>query len=393
MFSSERLRIVGLMSGTSVDSIDAVLCDVFPRETGKLGVEILDFQEKPVASDLRKKIFHAFEDPSGGVSLLCSLNFEIGEAFAEAANELIEKWGGDRNTINAIASHGQTVYHIAPHMVTKDSKQRASTLQIGEAAVIAERVKLPVIADFRVADMAAGGNGAPLVPFADYHLFSSETEGIIVHNLGGIANLTWLPAGGSPSDVIAFDTGPANMIIDALVAHFYPSETFDKDGLHGRNGSINEKLLSEWMSVPYIDAKPPKSTGRELFGVNFALRSVENYPQISADDFIATATEFTALSFQRNIDLHISPKGTIDVVYIAGGGARNPFLMERFLIHSETGKTKVFKLDEAGFSSQMRECVGFAMMGYARLKNMSSNLPGVTGANKSCLLGKISLPF
>lgn len=384
-------RVIGMMSGTSVDSIDAVLCEVGIVSPGRLGARVLGFREHALSPELRTRIFEAFSDGPRSLSLACSLNFEIGEAFAEAAAALVSSLGVQRSSIALIASHGQTLYHVAPHMAHQPGADRvASTLQLGEPAIIAERTGIRTIADFRVADMAAGGNGAPLVPFADYHLFSRPGEGIIVHNLGGISNCTYLPASGQMDEIVAFDTGPGNMLIDAFVQSFYPGESYDRDGRHASSGTTNDLLLSKWMTTPYISAKPPKSTGRELFGVQFAQRALEENPGLNGDDLISTATEFTARSIAVNLREHVFTRGPVTEVLLAGGGAQNPELVRR--IATALPEVKVDLLDSRGVSSKARECVAFALLGYARLHNIPSNVPSATGARHPALLGKISDP-
>lgn len=401
--------ILSLMSGTSVDTIDAAVCRVW-QEGARLSCEVLEFFEYPMDETLRERIFEVFTNAEGGVALTCSLNFEIAQAFAHAALGVIQQWGGDPAQIDAIASHGQTLYHIAPHMVSSgtdgvfDGKNgwTPSTLQVGAGAVMAALTNLPVISNFRVADMAVGGNGAPLVPFADYHLFSEPGRGVVVHNLGGIGNCTWLPPSGKADEVIAFDTGPANMIIDALVSHFFAGKTYDEDGQIAASGEVLAALLEEWMAIPYITAKPPKSTGRELFGRQFVDEVLAKHGDRSAQDLIATATEFTAQSLAENLRLHVAPLGAIDKLVLAGGGARNGYLVRRIRElwqacgksracdgSSAAGQTEVLILDDLheGITSKSRECVGFALLGYTHLERLPGNLPSVTGARCPVILG------
>lgn len=387
-------QILALMSGTSVDTIDGAICRVWQGADGRLGCEVLEFHEHEIDAGLRSRIFRAFGDGVHSLSLSCSLNFEIGYAFAEAARATMKVWGGDREEIAAIASHGQTLYHIAPHMVADGqiSGAVASTLQVGDLSVIAEGTGLPVIGNFRVADMAAGGNGAPLVPFADYHLFSESGRGVVVHNLGGIGNCTWLPPDGDATGVIAFDTGPANMMIDAFVSHFYPGEQFDRDGQHASDGMVMTGLLNEWMNDPYISAPPPKSTGRERYGVDFVKRVIARNPGAAQDNLIATATEFTAMSLADNLRRHVMPRGQVDRVLLAGGGTRNGYLVERIRDLLAAEIPTVDDLDSLGHSvtSKSRECAGFAMMGFAHLEGMTANLPSVTGARRPVVLGQMA---
>lgn len=360
--SDDQKIILALMSGTSVDTIDAAICRVWRRgNMDRLDCEVLAFHEHPMADGLRSRIFEVFQDGTGSLSLACSLNFEIGAAFGKATLAAIASWGKPADGIDAVASHGQTLYHIAPHMVADDGCDRvASTMQVGESSVISAMTGLPVISDFRVADMALGGNGAPLVPFADYHLFSEADRGVVVHNLGGIGNCTWLPPSGKAEEVVAFDTGPANMIIDALTGHFYPGENFDRDGEHGASGMVMNSLLSDWMADSYILAPPPKSTGRERFGKQFVARVISENPGAAADNLIATATEFTAMSLAVNLRRHVMPRGQIDRLLLAGGGTRNGYLVSRIADLLAAEIPSVQCLDEIGHSvtSKSRECAG-----------------------------------
>lgn len=391
----ERIMLA-LMSGTSVDTIDAAICRVWQNDDKKLGCEVLSFYEHEMSGELRERIFEVFRDGAGSLSLTCSLNFEIGQAFAHAAMGAAMAWGTDIHKIDAIASHGQTLYHIAPHMVAdlQDASDARvpSTLQVGEPAVIAALTGRPVINNFRVADMAVGGNGAPLVPFADYHLFSQPGRGVVVHNLGGIANCTWLPANGIADEVLAFDTGPANMIIDALVSKYYPGESCDNDGKYASSGTVVDSLLAKWMAIPFISAPPPKSTGRELFGVQFAESAIAENHDVKPQDLIATATEFTAQSLAVNLRDHIAPQGTIDQLILAGGGARNSYLVKRIAAAVAPGVSVVSTLDDIGHSvtSKSRECAGFALLGFAHLYHIPANLPSVTGAQAPTILGQFT---
>jgi anhydro-N-acetylmuramic acid kinase len=381
-----------MMSGTSVDSIDAVLCAI-SRRGDHLAAEVLAFDEFPIDASLRERIFRLFDDAAGSLALACSLNFEIGEAFAAAANEFIAKHRLERGAVDAIASHGQTAFHIPPHMARDSSGFVPSTLQIGEPSVIADRTGLRVVADFRVADMTLGGNGAPLVPFADWHLFSSPGQTIAVQNIGGIANCTLLPASGRIGEVVAFDTGPGNMIIDGLVQFLLPGTRYDRNGEIARSGDVLVHLLDEWMRIPYIGAPPPKTTGRELFGLQFCRSIVADNPSVRPQDLVATATAFTARSIIENI-ADAAGADAVRRLLLAGGGAKNTYLVdliERYCAELMPGCT-VEPLENTGFDSKARECVAFALLGYARLHGIPANVPSATGASAPALLGKIVEP-
>ena len=393
------MRIAGVMSGTSVDSVDVAVCDFSGGGPGRWDWSLLAFHEWPMPAVLRERILRLFDDGPGSLALVCSLNFEIGHAFADAVVAALQQAGFETASLDAIASHGQTAYHIAPHMVSADHPvwRRPSTLQIGEPAVIAARTGVRVVSDFRVADMAAGGNGAPLVPFADFHLFSRPGETVIIHNLGGVANCTVLPASGRMEDIIAFDTGPGNMVMDALAEHFLPGQTFDRDGLLARQGQVIEPLLSEWMSIPYFQLPPPKSTGRELFGRAFVCAALAAYPDARPADLMATAAMFTARSTAEALARFVLNRCPASEMLLAGGGAHNTYLTDLITrelrrLCGETGAPGVRRFDDAGFSSKARECVAFAALGYARLLGMPANVPSATGAQCPVLLGHVTEP-
>jgi anhydro-N-acetylmuramic acid kinase len=388
--------MLALMSGTSVDSIDAALCRVWLDTRDRLGADLVAFHEAPVVPPLRARLLQLFRDEAGSLSLACSLNFELGEAFAEAARQLLLRLeGNERVNIAAVASHGQTVYHIPPQLAAQTGCA-ASTLQLGAPAVIAQRLGLPVVADFRSADMAVGGQGAPLVPFADYHMFARADETIVIHNIGGIANCTVLPSGGSLDDVLAFDTGPGNVLIDALVMRFFAPMTYDHDGRIAASGRTIEALLDRWMALPFILAPPPKSTGRELFGPQLIEQAVAEFPSARPEDLVATATRFTARSFAANLAQFVSPQHAVAAVYLAGGGARNPVLRACFAeeLRRALGAAapRVEVLDALGLPAKARECVAFALLGYARLLHIPANVPRATGATRAVTLGTLYEP-
>jgi anhydro-N-acetylmuramic acid kinase len=342
------MRVAGLISGTSVDGIDVVVCDITDTEIALVEAATVSYPH-----EVRREIL-AISNANVHVGDLSRLNFLIGELFAEALVDV-----ADPASIELIGSHGQTIYH-----------HRDSTMQIGEAAVIAQRIGKPVVADFRVADMAAGGRGAPLASFLDYRIFRHPRRHRIALNIGGIANITVLPAGARPEDVVAFDTGPGNMIMDAL------APPFDRDGERARAGRVNEPLLAGLLQDPYYSLPPPKSAGREQYGQDFVERTGIN---------IATAAELTA----RTIALGVEKYPAIDEVIVSGGGAHNRFLMERLRAAIQA---RMIASSDLGVNVDAKEAMLFALLAYETWHLRPGNLPSATGASKPKVLGKISLP-
>lgn len=320
-------RIIGLISGTSADGVSAVAVDVTGTGTDT-SLEILGFETYEYPPELREEVFRLFTPESSSVDTVSHMNFVLGEFFAEAALRLMVEYDLDPGEVDAIGSHGQTVHHL-PRLRDSHGFRVRSTLQIGEPAVIAERTMIPVVADFRKADIAAGGEGAPLTPYIDYILHRSPDRGRVLQNIGGIANLTYLPAGANLGDVVAFDTGPGNMVIDAVALRL-ASEPFDRDGRIAAKGKADQPLLEELMGHPYFAMGPPKTTGREEFGESYAtefLRICEER-ELGLEDTFATATALTVESIARAYEELLPEGASIDEVYLSGGGARNLFLME-----------------------------------------------------------------
>jgi len=338
------MRVAGLISGTSVDGIDVAVCDIADD-----AIRLVASATVPYPPDVREAILHATH-----VAEVSRLNFVIGDLFAAALAQTFPL-----ETIELIGSHGQTVFH-----------HRDSTMQIGEAAVIAERTGKSVIADFRLADMAAGGRGAPLVPFLDYRLFCHPERHRIALNIGGIANITVLPGAARPDDVLAFDTGPGNMIMDAL------APPFDRDGEKARGGRVNEALLAELLLDPYYSLPPPKATGREQYGGEFIARTGID---------IATAAELTV----RTIATAISNYPATEEVIVSGGGTHNRYLMERL---RAVLKPRVIPSSDLGVDIDAKEAMLFALLAYETWHRRPGNLLSATGASKPKILGKISLP-
>ncbi len=378
--------VIGLISGTSADGITGALVRITDRGGERPEIALLGWATTPYPAGVRRRVLNLSTEPAT-MQDAASVNFLLGELFADAAVATARAGGCDLARVDFIASHGQTVAHVGTRDPT-DPFSRAATLQLGEAAVIAERTSLPVIADFRPADMAAGGVGAPLVPYADLLLLGGST-GRIALNLGGISNITILPAGTRPEDVSAFDCGPANMVIDGLVHHFY-GEAYDRDGGRAARGRVHEDALAALMDHPFLAAPPPKAAGHEQFGREFLRTLLATWGNRPADDLIATATAFAAQAIAFNIDRFVLPHHAIQEVVASGGGVHNPTLMRR--ITAAVAPVRVRPIDEFGIPSDAKEALAFALLGHASLMGRAGNLPRVTGARRGAVLGKFTWP-
>jgi anhydro-N-acetylmuramic acid kinase len=378
--------IVGLMSGTSADAVDAVLV----RFRG-LGLEtrheILAYRETPLEPALRREVLEVAAARELAPERLMRLDAALGERFAAAVFELLAEAKVDRERVDAIGSHGQTVRHLPRH---KGSGQ-ALTLQLGSAALLAERSGLVVVSDFRTRDTAAGGEGAPLVPLADWWLFRSESESRALLNLGGMANVTWLPRGGTLSAVLAFDTGPGNAVLDALMSlRSDGRETHDRDGAIAARGRVNEAVLAELLEDPFFMLPPPRSTGREHFGDSYAvkLRELGLSLGLSEEDVLATAVGLTAASVAGALQRFIVPRGRPDAVYVSGGGVRNRTLMAA--LERRIGGVKLQPVAALGVPPESKEALAFAFLAHQTLCGLPGNVPVATGAAHPAVLGHIT---
>lgn len=372
---------VGLMSGTSLDGVDTILIEIEGSgETTKF--KVIDFECYELEAPLKTKISENMSIETSSVKSICSLNFELGHVFATAVQEICKKNHMETSELAFIASHGQTLYHLPK----AELPYFASTLQLGEPSIIAHRCKTKVISGFRGMDMAAGGEGAPLVPYVDTLLFRNAAKTVALHNVGGIANTTILKKKGSLEDILAFDTGPGNMIVDALCMHFY-GEGYDQNGDHASSGIVNQSLLDQWLSFPFFKIKGPKSTGRELFGADFVARIIDQakIDTIRPNDLIATATAFTARSMAM---AYADVPYDIDEVIVCGGGAYNKTLL-RYLSEA-LPNIEVTTLEAHGFSSFAKEALAFAILGNERLHGRPANVKSATGAEAYVILGSIT---
>ena len=373
--------VVGLMSGTSLDGISAAVVRFSPGSNGTPHAELLAFNVSEYKPDQRARLAAAM---AGGTPAdFCRINVDLGEWLAQAAVEVISEAGVARADIAAIASHGQTIWHEPGH----------STWQIGEPAVIAERTRLPVISDFRSRDMAAGGQGAPLVPLADAMLFSSPDTWRALQNIGGIGNVTVVPPHGDLDGVRAFDTGPGMVIVDAVVRTIGGGElAYDRDAVLSRAGTAIDEVVTSVLAEPYFAAGPPKSTGRELFSPayieRFIARCRHARPGATVADIVRTAVEVTAATIADAYRRFV-PEPVTEVV-IAGGGSKHPLLIERLATLVRPWKVRVF--DEVFFDGEAKEAVAFALIGHLHLSGRAGNVPGATGARGPRILGKLTPP-
>ena len=386
-------RIVGMMSGTSVDGVDAALVEISQTD-GSLQAKLLAFENKPYPEAVREQIFALFRPETATVDKIGYMNFLLGEIYARSALSVIEKAGLTPADVDLIGSHGQTIWH-EPVPCTKDGWPVRYTVQIGEGSVIAERTGLVTVSDFRVADMAAGGQGAPLVPFSEYLLYRQEEETLLLQNIGGIGNMTVMPAAAKPEDVYAFDTGPGNMIIDAVISALTRgAQAFDEGGAFGARGTVNEELLALLQQEPYYTRPLPKTTGRELFGTQYTAKilSWQESRHIPEADLVATVTDLTAWSIVSAYEQYVLPKYHASKLVVGGGGSYNKtllgFLQKRFAPHGVEVQTQ----EDLGFNSDAKEAVAFALLADRCIQGLPNTLPSVTGAKKPVVMGKISLP-
>jgi anhydro-N-acetylmuramic acid kinase len=374
------------MSGTSADGIDAVVAEItWTKQT--LQARVAAHLHRPFEPALRQQILRVCLH--GFVAEICELNFLLGEHFADAALAAIRKANLRPREIAAIGSHGQTIHHL-PNAHTP------STLQIGEPDVIAERTGITTIADFRVRDMAAGGQGAPLVSFADWALFTDDSRPRIVQNIGGIGNLTFLPPRAKLSDVIAFDTGPGNMVIDAVVlALSRGRESYDRDGRWAARGKFSKKLLREMMAHPFLKKRPPKTTGREEFGEPFVRKilALARRMRLRPEDTVATITAFTASTIAAAYERFVLPKlshgqrNKLQII-LGGGGAKNA-TVKRMLAEC-VGRAELLTHGDFGIANSAKEALAFAILAHETLAGRPGNVPSATGAKRAVVLGKIT---
>jgi len=385
LLQKQTKKVIGLMSGTSADGVDAALIEI--RGHGfSTQIELIAFDAFPFEAETRRRIFNLFDSETARVDEICQMNFLIGKRFADAALTLVQRSCLSIDEVDLIGSHGQTVHHLPPQQA---AVHIPSTLQIGEAAVIAHRTGVPTIADFRVADVAAGGQGAPLVPYVDFLLFRRTDRTIALQNIGGISNVTVIPAGGEACDVLASDTGPGNMIIDAAMQIITGGKrNYDVSGELAAQGCPCEALLEKWLRETFLQATPQKTTGREAYGTRFIQQAFEQAKamNVSHPNLVATMTEFTARTIFNHYEQFLFPHHCVDGIRVSGGGLHNSTLMER--LRGLFAPIPIESVDAYGIPGDTKEAVAFAILANEAVHGHPGNLPQVTGASRPKVLGK-----
>ena len=386
--------VAGVMSGTSADGINVALVKIVwrerprPRASGlmNLSFKFLAHAEYPYPKKVRYAVLEAMNAAHASVANLARLNFLLAELYADAVLATQKRF---RHKIDLVGCHGQTLYHQgepAPFL----GRNLAVTWQTGEGAVIAARIGAPVVSDFRPADMAAGGKGAPLVPFLDYLLYRDPRVGRIVQNIGGIANLTAIPAGASPEKVVAFDTGPGNMVIDAVTDRLF-GKPYDRDGRIAASGNVLDDVLTHALRTPFFRRKPPKTAGREEFGREFAQQFLKRCARAKKADVVASATALTARSIADALRRFVvRRRGRFSEFVVSGGGANNPTLLAMLANDLRSLGMRIRSSDEFGLPSEAKEAAAFALMAFETWNRRPSNVPSATGAKRAAILGKIS---
>ena len=375
--------VAGVMSGTSADGVNVALVRLQGRGL-RTRLQLLAHREYPYPPRIRSAVLAAMNSKRASVADLARLNFRLAEVYAEAVSDTARESGF---ACDLIGCHGQTIYHQGDPRAYL-GRAISATWQTGEGSVLAARLQVPVVSDFRPADMAAGGQGAPLVPFLDYLLFRHARRGRILQNIGGIGNLTAIPAGATPEQVIAFDTGPGNMVIDALAKELF-GKPYDRDGALAARGAASRQVLTALLRAPFFRRTPPKTAGREQFGREFVERFLRLCRRLGQYDMMATATALTAESIAASVRM-VSETARFHDFFVSGGGTRNRSLMTMLAARLAAFEMHISTTDEQGLPSEAKEAVAFAVLAYQTWHRQPSNIPSATGAERAAILGKIS---
>src|SRR5580700_8204615 len=383
------MRVLGMMSGTSADGIDVALVRI-SGSPPSLSIKLEGHHHFRFPARVRSAILRLANGGTTSTAEISQLNFLLGEEFAAAAIAACRRWRVPLRLIGLIGSHGQTIFHQGAAARFLGWRRVASTLQIGEPSIIAARTGVVTIGDFRPADMAAGGQGAPLVPFVDYLLYRDGKLGRVALNIGGIANITLIPASARLEDVLAFDTGPGNMVIDALVESISGGrKSYDKDARIALRGRVIRPLLEEMLRHPYLRQVPPKTAGREQFGREYAreLFARAKKRRERTEDLVRTVTIFTALSIADGVRRFIFSRAHVNELIVAGGGAKNPLLMAQ--LRDALPGIEVWSSSSFGIPAEAKEAFAFAILAYESFHGRANNLPSATGAKHPATLGKL----
>lgn len=390
MIRKESRLIVGAMSGTSADGVDVVVVNL-EGHGRNIRWRLASKEVVPYPADVRKRILHSSE--RGSVRDICVLNYVIGELFAKAIVDVLASSGISTSEVDAIGSHGQTVYHMPEYVKVGDILTRCS-LQLGNLSVIAENTGLIAVGDFRSRDIAAGGHGAPIIAYVDWALLTSKTVGRLIQNIGGIANVTVLPPDADISEVYAFDTGPGNMVIDEIMRIFYGVE-LDVDGATAAKGSPSTVLVEDLLNHWFISAPPPKTASRREFGRKFAEYIVKKGLRIglSKEDIVATISMFTVKSIVRNYDKFIlgGSDRRFSEVILGGGGVKNKFILRELEKELRARGLRLITHEEVGIDSKFKEALGMAVLAHETLSGVPNNIPKATGARKRVVMGLIAI--
>ena len=398
LFDKPVMKVVGLCSGASMDGVDMAACQISGDGQSGLHADLLAYGTEPYSKDMSKILAELSEQKSVSTDDISKLNFRLGRTYARAATKIIEKAGLKPADIDLIGCHGQTIAHLPPRLdraagtSSMEIQRVGSTFEIGEPAVLAETMGITVVSNFRARDIAAGGQGWPLTPFVDYSLFSSPDQTRAMVNIGGVTSITVLPAGGKADDVVAFDSGPGCLLVDCMMQVMtLGKQSYDKNGELAATGKANEYLMQELLKHAYIQRSPPKSTGREEFGMKFSERLYEHGIRrgIKPTDVLRTATEFTAITIADAFKRFVTPHWKLEEAVLSGGGSLNPLLVNR--LRQELGSSvKVVTTDEYGLPSRSKEAVCIAILAREAIMGRAGNLPRASGAVHARVLGQIT---
>ncbi|MBD3410706.1 MAG: anhydro-N-acetylmuramic acid kinase [Ignavibacteriales bacterium] len=386
--NKKKTLAVGLMSGTSLDGVDAALVEIEGSGT-EIRYRLVAFHETPFPEGLPGALLAASESGGGTTEEICELDAILAVVYADAVEAVAKKAGVSLDAIDFVGAHGQTVRHL-PEPRERFGVRAASTLQIGNPSALAKRTGAVVVGDFRSGDVALGGQGAPLVPYFDYVSFHSTEKNRALLNLGGVSNITILNKNHPAEKTLAFDCGPGNMLLDRVVHAFF-GEPFDRDGAYGSRGEVDEELLDALLEADeFVAAPPPKSTGRERYGESFLAPFRDALGKLDPYDATATLADYTALAVWENYVQHVRDETPIDELFVSGGGARNKAIMN--YLQTRFGDAPVENVESLGLSSDAKEAVCFAVLASETLRGTPTNIPRVTGASRATVLGAICLP-